>query len=336
MRRSRISYLESRPSGFYFRFQIPSQFRLTAGRSCVRVCLHTCDRGNARDRIAAVLPHVYLLKRLCKGRKMTSDEYRRALSFAVKRIVETLESWDEPWRDGDDRARIPEYLEWKLLKETFDDWPDVRPALLLESDANLRSSMLQGQPTSGERPVKESSGSLLARIVLKQLGINAAQDSKVFADLTVEMEKVQLGVHRVMEGRSNGDAAAQERFKAYYRRLGHLPSEQEPAFVPTPQISVAWKDYSSEKMSGPKPAWTDKTARSQHATLAEFCEIVGDIPIREITRDVMLQYRNVVARLPSNRQIDYADAIEVALELILQSISRLDSVNLPRCRPAEE
>jgi hypothetical protein len=86
MRRSRISYLESKPSGFYFRFQIPSQFRLIAGRSCVRVSLHTGDRGIARERIATVLPHVYSLRRLFrKSHKMTTDEHRRALSFAVKR-----------------------------------------------------------------------------------------------------------------------------------------------------------------------------------------------------------------------------------------------------------
>lgn len=36
------------------------------------------------------------------------------------------------------------------------------------------------------------------------------------------------------------------------------------------------------------------------------------------------------------REIDYADAIDVALELVFEAINRLDMVALRRSRPAEE
>lgn len=253
MRRSRLSYLERRPAGFFFRYQFPSRLRAIAGRSCLRACLRTRDRATALERVATVLPHLHSLKRLGrKGHNMTSDEYRRALSFAVKRVVATLESWDEPWRD--DRERIPEYLEWKLLKQSFAEWPDVRPALTLALDNDMRRRVAgEGLGARSEAP-KESLGSILARTVLNALGIVEAEDSDLFSQLRVDMEKLQLGVLQVMQARSNGDPSAEDKFKAYFRRLGYLPSAQQSAAASTPTLSEAWREFSSEKMSGPKPA----------------------------------------------------------------------------------
>jgi integrase len=305
MRRSRVSYLESRPAGFYFRFQIPSQFRLIAGSSCVRVCLRTRDRAIARERIATVLPHVYSLKRLCReGRKMTSEEHRRALSFAVKRIVETLETWDEPWRD--DRQRIPQFLEWKLLKQSFAEWPDLHPGFDMTLDINARRYAAgEGLLAPSPELTNESLGATLARIVLNSLGIAAVEDSDAFAKLSADLEKLQLGVLRVMEGRTSGDPESEEGFKSYYRRLGYLPSQRASAAASTPTIGDAWKEYSAEKLGGPKPAWADKNVRTQEATFGEFREIIGNVHVGEVTRDAMLTYRNAIARLPSNRQKRY-------------------------------
>lgn len=116
------------------------------------------------------------------------------------------------------------------------------------------------------------------------------------------MAKLQLGIRRVMEARSNGDHSAADKFVSYYQRIGLAPSKEASAAATTPTISEAWMTYADEKKNAkPKPVLIEKNAQSQEATFAEFREIIDDMRVGEITRDTMLKYRNAVARLPSNR-----------------------------------
>jgi hypothetical protein len=56
MRKYRVPYLESRASGFHFRFRIPPAYRAILGRTNIRLTLNTRERSVARERIAVVLP----------------------------------------------------------------------------------------------------------------------------------------------------------------------------------------------------------------------------------------------------------------------------------------
>jgi len=329
MRRSRISYLEVRPSGFYFRFQIPSPFRLIAGRSCIRVCLRTRDRATARERIAPVLPHVYSLQRLFrKDHKMTPDEYQRALRFAIGRIVETLEAWECPWAETQDRNRLPQALEMRLFEEAFGAASDVASTLRL--DADIRPFLCESEAEFAQRLLANSRGCDLAKAVLAALGIEGSEDSPLFKELSLRMAKLQIEIHHVMRGRSDGDHSARDSLVSYYRRAGLAPNK-EAAAASTPALGEAWKEFSSEKMEGPRPAWSEKNARTQAATFAEFQEIVGEMRVAEISRSVMLMYRNSVARLPSNRQKKYPG--KSIAELLTMDIP---AAQLPAARTIDE
>lgn len=177
MRNHRVPYLESRPASYYFRFRFPPSVTKLLGRTNIRLSLQTRERAIARERIARVLPHVLSLRRLCRNRaRMSAEQFERAVKFAVKRVIDTLEGWQEPW--AEDRDRLPEYLEMRLFKEAFGEWPDLASTLRLDTDIRRSADETEGE--FARRLLASSRGGELARIVLTTLGIEAAEDSKLF------------------------------------------------------------------------------------------------------------------------------------------------------------
>ena len=76
MRKIRVPYLECRSATYYFRFRFPPPTRIVLGRTNIRLSLNTQTLLHARERVAAVLSHAYVLKRLCrKTRKMTPTSF---------------------------------------------------------------------------------------------------------------------------------------------------------------------------------------------------------------------------------------------------------------------
>lgn len=76
-----------------------------------------------------------------------------------------------------------------------------------------------------------------------------------------------------------------------------------PAPVPiepkSPKISAAWDMFKTEKQNG----WRPETLRGYELYMAEFTnkEFVGDIHVHQLTRDMLVNYRNTLQRLPHSR-----------------------------------
>jgi integrase len=316
MRRHCDTYMQTRQGIYQFRFQIPASVRAAIGRSEIRLTLNTSELSIARQRVAVALPHIYTLKRLCRNRPpMSAEHFERAIKFAVKRVVDTLERWQQPWIN--DKGRLPEYLEMLLFKQAFGEWPDL--AATLELDTEVPRVTSEREDEIAQYMLAKSRGPALARTVLTTLGIEATDDSKLFADLSVEMAKLQVGIRRAMEGRSKCDYRAEERLTSYYRRMGLVPSKAESAAFLTPRLSEAWKIFSTEKTSAPQLEWSPKTARGQDAIFNDWREIIGDIRVGEVTREIMLRYRAAQAKLPANRHKRYPG----------KSIAELLTMNIP-------
>lgn len=304
MRSRRMPYLEVRPTGFYFRLQFPSPLRAILGRANIRVSLSTSELSIARERVSLALPHVYSLKRLLrKGGKMTPEEYQRALRYAISRIVETLETAREPWLPEDDQT--PDDAHGALLEHALGFRPSERATRLMQS-------WVAGVDIEGDEignvaraTVMDCGGSAAARSVLSTLNIDVDEGSDLFRDLSLEMGKVTVALRLALVARSKGDYSAEARLVNYYRRSGYVQSASESAAATTPTISEAWKAYATEKTGGPKPAWTAKTALKQEATFRDWRDIIGDVRVGELTRDMMLRFRDALARLPSNRHKRY-------------------------------
>lgn len=303
MRRSRVPYLQGRCGKYYFRFQIPARHRLIVGRSEIRLSLNTSDRSIAREQVARALLQVYSFKRLCrKCMELNPDEARRAMSYALNRLIEALQNLNEPWLSPQVQSGDAE--EVALFESALSFRPDPQRARTMQAwipgvdidDDDLRNFSIN--------TVVRNGGAALARTVLSTLGITADENSRLYVDLSVELAKVHVAIRRVLAARSKGDYSAEERFIDYYRNSGHITGA-DPRRV-TPSLAEAWETYAAEKKNAkPKPAWSEKNARSQNATFLELLEIVGDIPVGQVSREALLSYRNVVALLPANRQKRY-------------------------------
>ncbi len=82
-----------------FPIQLPPRLRASVGKAEVRGSLCTLELSTARERPAGALTHVYRLKRLCKLMKeLTPEEMRRAVRFAVTRMIDTPSRSKELWQ----------------------------------------------------------------------------------------------------------------------------------------------------------------------------------------------------------------------------------------------
>jgi integrase len=307
---------------YYFRFRLPIEMQSVLGREEIRLSLETVDVKQARECVVAALPHVYAIKRLSRTmNELTQDELRRAVSFAVTRLVDALERSREPWmRNGSGNGTAVDAL---ASLRGFASLPVLNGDRLhaLEAD-NLRHAITAGEHTGGVE---------LAKQVLSTLNVKAAEDTPLFRQLALEMLKLRATLLRVEHARQKGDYQTELDFIAHYRANGHAPATG--AAVPTgPTITEAWKDYAAEKTGArPTPVWSAKTALGQEAMFAEFRDIVGDIRTGLVTRDVMLRYRDGVARLPANRRKRYPDkSIAELLEM------EIPDDQLPSARTVQE
>ena len=204
MRKYRVPYLESRACGFHFRIRIPTAYRAILGRTNIRLTLNTRERSVARERIAIVLPHVLSFRRLCRRRTdMNAEQFERAIKFAVKRIVEMLESWNAPWLPRDEDS--PEQAEATLFQQAFGFQPNARGARLMQAwapgtdiDPEYEGEELAELGRVACSTLIDCGGSTLAKNVLATLGIDADESSQLFGDLSVEMGKLHVALRRTL------------------------------------------------------------------------------------------------------------------------------------------
>jgi len=152
-----------------------------------------------------------------------------------------------------------------------------------------------------------SGGEALASHVLNTLGLSLEPESAGFQALSVEMLKLMITVRTIVAARSNGDYSTEGDLLNGWRALPADSLIDKPVAISSgPALSDAWREYFAEKTAAhPRPAWRGKTARGQAAMFAELLEIMGDLPVAEVTRNHMLKYRDSIARLPANRQKRY-------------------------------
>jgi hypothetical protein len=226
---------------------------------------------------------------------MNVEQFERAIKYAVKRIVDTLESWNEPWLADDHQS--PEDAHAAVMEHALGFRPSERGVRMMQSW--VPGVDIDDDPIgdAARSTVIDCGGAALAKNVLATLMIDEDESSPLFRDLSLEMGKLTVTLRRVLVARSKGDYSAEARFVDYYRQRGYAPTAQESAAATTPTISEAWQTYSAEKLSGPRPAWGTNTAKKQAATFADFLDIVGNLRVGEITRDTMLRFRAVLAKL---------------------------------------
>jgi integrase len=310
--------------------RVPVAIRSILGRQEIRLSLATADAAVARRRVRAVLPSVLALTGLrhCMT-TLTEEQRKRAVEFAYARIVEQVklsaEPWERPAPDSFDAS--PGLNEATIMRAAL----GVNPiAITPDSQFEPRTRVLSQAIVRGDHtPAVPVASSLLARMQMP-----VSEDSPEFRTLCFELLKMIVRLRVVLDARSRGDYSLDRELCAapgvqellVGSGAGASTSEQQPT------IEEAWAEYYAERTAArPRPMWSAKTARGQAAMYSELREIVGNILVREITRKVMLSYRDAIARLPANRHKRYPG--KSIAELLEQEIP---AAHLPADRTVAE
>ena len=104
------------------------------------------------------------------------------------------------------------------------------------------------------------------------------------------------------------------------------------SFQPSPKagkpegkrLLAVFEGYAQDKLlNDGKVRGVERTIASFRATIEQFAELFGDLPVREITRDLIRQYRGLMARLPAKGE-------GIRKLGVRQLIAKADAENLPR------
>ncbi len=294
-------FIHRRRLTWYLRFKLPGSLQPIAGRTEIRISLGTKELLVARLRAERVLPDVYSLKLL--ARHMSTLEPRhvqKALNIAFSRIVSELERTKEPWirARATRRSGVVDVGGGAISPRTGMFDPNASDLLHELKLSSIRRSIERRDVFRGA----ESARDLLLRV-----DAPIDEQSPLFEQLAIELLKLEAMFLEAQKARASGDFRKEEEFIEYYRGRGY---QSEPMTLAPigPRLSEAWREYAREKTSAlPKARWSKKTATFQEATFVEFLEIVSDLRFSEINREIIIQYADILQKLPKNRRKIYGD-----------------------------
>jgi len=282
-----------------------------SGRRELRLSLRTTNQTMARYQVGLVLPDLArfrLINRLLAMRQLDESLAQRLLDQLHVEMVQRLRSLQE------------QHLE---EGHTFcDDMLDLEHQ---ELDAEIDQLVVALRNCDYRSIAPEVAKTL------KQQKVQYAEDSREFRYMCIELLKQKITHCEVIKARCVGDFRREQQLL----QQQHRPRESlfnGIASAGGPTISDAWAEFYQEKATGlPSPEWSKNTAVGKQATIEEFIAIIGDVSVSMLTRDVILEYRDKVSRLPKNRRKLYPDlSIEQLLEL------DLSSEQLPASRTIDE
>lgn len=183
----------------------------------------------------------------------------------------------------------------------------------LERDAELFVAASEPFIAEGDTHIIES----VADSYLAEHGIATPETederltSEAYRKFCLDMLLQEVTVQKAVLQRSKGawietpekpKAGKMTNDMAQAKNAAHLPQNApgvgvNPNLIPSidnPPFSEAWKRYLEERKPSPG------TLRSFEASVRRFIELVGDLPIKAITKTHILQYKDVLVTLPTN------------------------------------
>jgi hypothetical protein len=311
------SYLLRRGASWYFRYRLPAEIQSVARRAELRLSLYTGELAVARIRLGQLLPFVIALKRLGQHMpELTPEIAKQVLDEAFTRVIEALEQSQEPWRQPEAPAALPPQMHSVPIEgfETLTRAPGEHRRRF------VKAQIAANEYTTWVAPVTRA---------LNGRDVDADIQSPAFRRLCLDLGKLEAMYLEVQRSRAEGDDQRAESFIRYYEAQGYQRLQQTNSGA---HIHALWAEYADEKANArPSPDWSANTATLQQATFDEFLEISGDLPIESVSRALMRQYVDTIARLPKNRQKRYPN---ISIQDLLAR--ELDASELPSARTVKE
>lgn len=259
------------------------------------------------DRLALLYPHEALRK----------DEAKRRAPLR-KDVKEAKAAWDEQ------QALLVELNAARGL--TYTPKPFRRLSGITEEEAQQLERNAELFVAASESLIAEGDTHIIEPVAdsyLAEHGIAAPKTeedrltSEVYRKFCLDMLLQEATVQKVILQRSRGawietpekpNASQMTSDMARPKKAAHLQQNAsgagtDPNLIPSidnPPLSEVWKRYLEERKPSPG------TLRSFQPAMRRFIELVGDLPIKSITKTHIRQYKDVLVNLPTNlpRSID--------------------------------
>lgn len=279
-------YLYLRSSTFYFRRSIPLKLRPLLGR---RELIHPVGKNSTQARLLAsklaILSDQLFQKCTPQTAPMLDRQYKDFVRALCDRMGhEVLNRFDEYL------ALEPELAErMKALRSLPNDSPysaellerlgeDGNPIEFLADRSYEKLLQAPDTPDSLKTLLENPER---AAFFKRQLKVTISRSLSQLDDIE-------------QNGLPTSDTFSQE-----ILTNSHSEDRTTPPQTDQDLLSIAWKKYCQEKAAG----WSARTAQQYESRMQELFsnDLLGDIPVNQVTREHILGYRAVLARLPNKR-----------------------------------
>jgi len=300
-------YTQLRSSGYYFRFSVPESFRASLHQRELKYSLRTNSKLTAKHRAARLAGLLHEVFQTVSPDDLSPKQIRDLVMKELARWLRNHKDWelsDSPRTPAQAATLVKAYeataADYRTMLATGDFGP-------LENETR---ELLQTQgtelPPAALHPLAPPPTTPEAATLLHQARSTAR-----------ELAEAHLEFFNVLAHRRQGDYG-------YERRLFDSGSHNPQSGVAlsleqTPLLSVLWPTYVKDKKASGE--WKPDTAAGHESFFVEFLEVVGDLPVGEVTRETIKKYREALQQLPKSakKKRDYRN----------KSIAELLSMDIP-------
>lgn len=272
------SHVYLRQSGYYFRLTVPEGVRDRVGKHQIRHPLFTRSLTVAKHRARYLAFRFVELFTFLQAAHMKMLQ-KSDIEPLIQKVLRGLLDFSEETR-----------IAFSLTgPEFFEKEPETNR--IYEADA--RNTLATG---NYELIAME------AEALLKSEGFEVDKNSIEFKRLCHELAKVRLAHAKIEVQRSQGNYDA-ELPTPEYSIVGVMASgESSAAPKATPKVSEIYALYEKERLKGKK--WRETTQHATRAMFEAFVEIMGDLSIGKIDKEVARDFKARLQLYPVNRHKD--------------------------------
>ncbi len=298
--RNSPTYITRQSCGYCFRISVPPDVSHFVSKKEIRYALRTGSREEAKRRARPMASFAHkVFSDIRKGGRM------KELSEAD--INKLLHQYFRQTLEEDERSRVMEDspLPAEVHTEEMMGYEYVEECMTTAL-ADCDWEMMR-------KPVE--------RLLLEN-GIQLDPQSYTFRKLCREMVKVHIHMLQVLKKREMGDYASPVQADIFQSSSTIVTVEENAQDGRAIKLSGLIEEYIAENDRAGN--WTTKTKKDLQASSHLLMEVIGDVPVKAITRRTASEFKSVLFRLPSNMRKKRAYRDKTIQQMLQMDIPKAD------------
>jgi integrase len=256
---------------YYFRAKVPVDLQDIYGKREIYFSLKTSDRQEALQRVH--MESVKLDQEFAEKRRQRDAEAVDKLSeIEVERITAI---WRHEALQADEESRIN-----GLSPTEFQSWDDAITFAYVEARESLATGNLNRISVELDD-------------LLEEIGMKVAKGSEVYKQLAYALLKAKVETLEALKARHEGRVVKTPPKPA--SPVTVTPTESDRDNPTITQVHAMWADEHI-RAGGP-----EKTAKDFGTYVRRFVELHGDLPVSQITKKHVRDYKDAMLKYPSRR-----------------------------------